>query len=297
MKGGDSALAEEEKKKMLKKIKTIIAILLALLILSAGALAARVVYLNFFDDKSTTTVVPDNIIGEESAAATTVTDSSETTVPSESTGGDSKPTESTPSASDTSTPTTNSGSANSDKKEATVIELYKEQPSDNEKFQVTNMLPGDTEVKYFAVKVSHHADAIVYFNAKVTEQTKKLANVLHIKVTCLENEKVIYDGTFADMNIDGYGETFATTQKTDTVAYYKIEVSLPTSTGNEYQAAKLLADFNWYVKDAGPLDPPQTGDNSNIMLYFIIMCCSLGMIIILLFFRRREKEDEYAEAK
>ncbi len=292
----------EDKKTMSKKVKTVIAILLALLILSAGALTVRVVYLNFFADNSTTTVVPDNLIGEDPATSTTAPNGSETTTPGESTGTDSNPTESTPaestpSASDTSAPTTNSGSANTDKKEAAVIELYKGQPSDNEKFQVTNMLPGDTEVKYFAVKVSHHADAIVYFNAEVTEQTKNLADVLHIKVTHLENGKVIYDGTFADMNIDGYGETFATTQKTETVAYYKIEVSLPTSTGNEYQAAKLMADFNWYVKDTGPLDSPQTGDNSNIMLYFIIMCCSLAMIIILLFFRRREKEDEYAEAK
>ncbi len=287
----------EEKKKMSKKVKTVIAILLALLILSAGALTVRVVYLNFFADNSTTTVVPDNLIGEDPATSTTAPDGSETTTPGESTGTDSNPTESKPAENTPSAPTADSGSANTDKKEAAVIELYKGQASDNEKFQVQNMLPGDTEVKYFAVKVSHHADAIVYFNAEVTEQTKNLADVLHIKVTHLENGKVIYDGTFADMNIDGYGETFATTQKTETVAYYKIEISLPTYTGNEHQAAKLLADFEWCVKDTAPLDSPQTGDNSDIMLYFIIMCCSLAMIIILLFFRRREKEDEYAEAK
>ncbi len=292
----------EEEKKVSKKVKIIIAILLVLFLLSAGALAVRGVYLNFFADNSTTVVVPDNLIGEDSATSTTAPDGSEATTPGEGAGTDSnpaesKPVENTPSASDTSAPTANSGSANADKKEAAVIELYKGQPSDNEKFQVTNMLPGDTEIKYFAAKVSHHADAIVYFNAVVTEQTKNLADVLHIKVTHIENDKVIYNGTFADMNIDGYGETFFATQSTETVAYYKIEVSMPTSTGNEYQAAKLMADFNWYVKDAGPLGPPQTGDNSNMMLYFIIMCCSLAMIIILLFFRRREKEDEYAEAK
>ncbi len=293
-----------EKRKMSKKVKTIIAILLALLILSAGALAARVVYLNYFADNTSTMVVPDNLIGEEDSTSDTTSapetstpatdENNSTEPPSESTG-----TETT--APETSAPTestgTNNGSTTNTENKAAVIELYKGQPSDNEKFQVTNMLPGDTEVKYFAVKVSHHADAIVYFNAEVTEQTKNLADVLHIKVTHLENGKVIYDGTFADMNIDGYGETFATTESTETVAYYKIEVSLPTSTGNEYQAAKLLADFTWTVKDTGALDSPQTGDNSNIMLYFIIMCCSLGMIIILLFFRRRDKEDEYAEAK
>lgn len=286
----------EEKKTVSKKVKIIIAVLLVLFLLSAGALAARVIYLNYFNDTGTTVIVPDNIIGEESDSASTGGDetSEPTGNPTDSAEQSSQPTDSASSAPTTET-NSNSNAAGGTQTEATVIELYKGQPSDNEKFQVTNMLPGDTEVKYFAVKVSHHADVIVYFDAVVTEQTKNLADVLHIKVTHLENGKVIYDGTFADMNTDGYGETFATTQSTETVAYYKIEVSLPTSTGNEYQAAKLMADFNWSVKDVGPLDSPQTGDNSNIMLYIIIMCVSFFMILILLFTKRREREvDERA---
>ncbi len=283
-------MADKAKSKMSKKVKIIIAILLALVILSAGALAGRVIYLKYFADTSATVVVPDNLIGEESSTDTSAdtSDTSDTSAPADT---------SVPSDNETSAPTesvgtengTNSGS-NSSQTKATTIALHKGQASDNEKFEVTNMLPGDTETKYFAVKVNHHADVIVYFNADVTEQTKQLADVLHIKVTHLENGKVIYDGTFAEMNMDGYGETFATTQSTETVAYYKIEVSLPTSKGNEYQAAKLLADFDWYVKDTGPLDSPQTGDNSNITLWFILMCASLAIVIILLFAKRRERE-------
>ncbi len=268
------------KEKNSKKLKIIITVLLVLLLLSVGALTARVVYLNFFADKSTTTIVPDNLIGKDPKTLETAPDNSD----------NDNPTKATPSAS-----TTNNNSENVENK-ATVIELYKWQPSDNEKFLVTNMLPGDTETKYFAVKVSHHTDVAVYFNAEITEQSKNLANVLHIKVTHLENGKEIYNGTFADMNIDGYGETFATTESTETVAYYKIEVSLPTSTGNEYQAASLLADFNWYVKDTDALDSPGTGDTSNIVLWFVLMLSSLVMIIIQLFSKRKEKEDENAEA-
>ncbi len=260
----------KEQNKPSKKLKITIAVLLTLLILSAGALIVRIAYLHLTADKSTTIILPDNIIGE--ATDSTSTESTEQT--NNSNGG--------------------TGSGNQTK--ATVVELYKGQPSDNEKFRVTNMLHGDTETKYFAVKVSHNADVAVYFNAEITEQTKNLANVLHIKVTHLEDNQVIYSGAFADMNIDGYGKTLATIESTETIAYYKIEVSLPTSAGNEYQAAKLLADFNWNVLDTGPLDSPQTGDTSNMKLYFIMMCCSLVMIIILLFFRLREKEDEYAEA-
>ncbi len=281
-------------KKMSKKVKTIIAILLALLILSAGALAVRIVYLNYFADNTATVVVPDNLIGEDENTSTpdtsvpTTDENNSTESPSESTGTETTVPET--SAPTESTGTNNGDSSSSVENKAAVIELYKGQPSDNEKFQVMNMLPGDTETKYFAVKVSHHADAIVYFNAEVTEQTKQLADVLHIKVTHLETDKVIYNGTFADMNTDGYGETFTATQSTETVAYYKIEVSLPHSAGNEYQAAKLMTDFTWTVKDVEILDPPQTGDNSHITLYFIVMCCSLAVIIILLFTKRRERE-------
>ncbi len=294
----------DEKKTMSKKVKAIIAILFALLILSAGALAVRVVYLNFFKDNTYTMVVPDNLIGENGSSTTTSPDATDTSEPdsdnTESTEepSDTAETETTPPATSTPTESTVGSSSNtSAQTKATTIELYKGQPSDNEKFRVQNMLPGDSETKYYAVKVNHHADVVIYFDAVVTEQTKNLANILHIKVTQLDTDSVLYDGAFAGMKDDSYGTAFAASGSTETIVYYKIEVSLPTSAGNEYQAASLLADLNWTVRDTEILDPPQTGDNSNIMLYFIIMCCSLAMIIILLFFRRREKEDEYAEAK
>ncbi len=285
-------------KKMSKKVKTLTVILLALLILSAGALAVRIVYLNYFADNTATTVVPDNLIGEDESSTTSPDNANTPTV--DNTGNTDRPSESTAAETEAAVPpkgtATTGGTPASPENKAAVIALYKGQPTDNEKFQAQNMLPGDSETKYFAVKVSHHADVTVSFRAAVTEQTKQLADVLHIKVTHLENGKVIYDGTFADMAPEGCGEAFAATQSTETVAYYKIEVSLPTSAGNEYQAAKLMADFTWTVQDTGALDSPQTGDNSSIMLYVSLLCCSLVMIVILLFFRRREKEDDYAEA-
>ncbi len=270
-------MAEELKKKMSKKTKIIIAILLCLIILTAGALTARVIYLNYFADKTVTTVVPDNLIGED---------------PESEPSNNDEDNSSTPTNSDTSAP---SNTADGNGQKAITIELYKGKASDNEKFQVHNMLPGDTEVKYFAVKVNHHKNVDVFFNAEVTEQTKNLANVLNIKITHLENDKVLYNGSFADMSKDGYSELFAANSSTETVAYYKIEVSLPKSTGNEYQAASLIADFNWYVKDTDALDSPQTGDTSNIVLWFALMISSLAMIIILLFSKRKEKEDENAK--
>ncbi len=270
----------EENKRLTKKIKIIIAVLLALLVLSIGALTVRVVYVKFFRDNVATAVVPDNLIGDEETASST------TSVFDTSTPNPNKP----ESEDEPSSGANDDGNGTYSKNKATVIELYNLRPSDNEKFKVENMLPGDSQTKYYAVQVSHHAKATVYFNAEVTEQTKALGNVLNIKVTQLDTCRVLYNGSFANMSSAGYGTSFDASGKTETLAYYKIEVSLPTSAGNEYQAAKLVADFNWSVKDTSTLDSPNTGDSSNIMLCFVIMCCSLAVIIILLFTKRKERK-------
>lgn len=265
----------EEKQKISKKTKAIIIVLLCLLLLTAGTLTARVVYLNFFADKSSTTVVPDNLIGKSSENADQ--------------GSSKNDVDSGPVKSASSKATQNKIA------KATTVELYRGKASYNEKFEINNMLPGDTEAKYFAIKVNHNKRVGLFFSSEVTKQTKSLANVLNIKITRLENNNVIYNGSFTNINIDGYGEFFAATQATETVAYYKIEVSLPSSVGNEYQSSKLSANLNWYVTDEDALIPPQTGDTSNIMLWLAIMLCSLTTLIIPLFSKRKKKENENAK--
>ncbi|MDO4618572.1 MAG: LPXTG cell wall anchor domain-containing protein [Clostridia bacterium] len=131
------------------------------------------------------------------------------------------------------------------------VELYRGNAEGNLSFRVMDMLPGDIETKTYNIKVHHHANLKVYFTAVVMDETKNLSDILNIKVTHVENNNVIYDGSFADMTMDGYEEYFYASQGKITVATYKIEVSLPTSAGNEYQSAMLKADFMWFVKDTG----------------------------------------------
>ncbi len=250
--------------------KKIIGILLTLIILCLGALISRIIYLCYWDDGSNARVsVPDNWLGKET------------------------PPSSTPSMPNTelSTPSLSSKQGNPLlQPEATVIRLYNSQMTENRAFQVENMFPGDCISQYFAVTINHHADVTVYFTAPVTAQTKELADVLQIRVTQLNHNTVLYDGAFAQLDSNGYGETFAATGSTETVAYYQIQVSLPTRAGNDYQTAKLTADFRWSVQTPDALEPPQTGDDRNPEIWIAVFGCALLVMVVMLLRKRRERE-------
>lgn len=262
------------------RLKIVIIILAVLLVLSAGSLAARYIYLNFFAPTQATVTVPDNLIGETAsprlaapaASISTARLNSETAIfalgePEKTTDKPGKP-------------------------QAVKLELYQGQPGDNQKFEIRNMLPGDMETRYFCVKAYHDADITLFFQANVTEQTKSLGDVLHIKVTHLDSGKVLCDAPFAEINGQEFSELLDKNAQGETAAYYQIDVSLDTSVGNEYQAALLKADFEWYVKDEGGLTPPpQTGDTTNIILWMTLALSSLLLMFLLLLGRRRKEEQ------
>lgn len=269
------------------RLKIVIIILAVLLVISAGGLAARYIYLQFFAPAQSTVVVPDNLIGEENTESQTSpaenSSEPETVPPADG--------ESNTSRTDGVSNTGGSGSSTpaADKPTATKLELYEGKPGDNQRFEVKNMLPGDTETKYFCVKVYHDKDVELFFKADITEQTKNLADVLHIKVTHLETGKVLCDAPFSEVNGKEFSELLKKNAADETTAYYQIDVSLDTSVGNEYQAARLIADFEWYVKDEGGLTPPQTGDTTNLILWVTLAASSL-LLLILLWKRRKEGE-------
>ncbi len=301
------------------KFKAVAAVLFSLTLLCAVIFVGRYFYLKYSFINSATAVVSQNLIGkapesskddsvnvlgnkvEETQAVTettaenvseNITDKAEVKAEANS----QSTSESFVSEMQTSSGTdfTSNTPIGSDVKDnAPMLELYKKHPTDNEKFEVQNMLPGDEITKYFCVKISHKSDVTLGFNAEMTEETKRLSDVLFIKITHIENGNVLYNGTFADMNINGYSELFKADGNTESTAYYKITVTLPTSVKNEHQAAMLKADFNWYVADGEEsLTTPKTGDSSNIIWYIVISACSLAFVLFLIFFRRRSKEDD-----
>lgn len=282
-----------------KKLKIAIIILAVLLVLSGGGLAARYIYLEYFAPAQTTATVPDNLIGDSVPAEESSTPA-ENTPPAES-EPDTEQTDAgengnaSPSADNSASESAGgSGNANTsaaaDKPTAPVLELYAGRPDANQKFEVGNMLPGDVETRYFCVRAYHDADITLFFRAEVTEQTKNLGDVLHIKVTHLDSGRVLCDAPFAEVDGKEFSELLAANAQGETDAYYQINVSLDTSVGNEYQAARLLADFKWYVEDEGGLTPPpQTGDTTNLALWIILAASSLLLILLLLLGRRRKE--------
>lgn len=276
--------------------KPVIVILAVLVVLSAGFLGGRYVYFMLKGPAQSTTSVPDNLIGGEQTTQPPVTEpdtEAATTEPSQETTEET--TEETMEATQgtvQATPTPTGDSQQVSSVQAPVLSLYQGRPEVNQPFRVNNMLPGDKVTQYFCVKASHEKDITLFFECRITEQTKALADVLHIKVTHLETGKVLCDDVLSQVDGKAVSEKIAADQSKESICYYQIDVSVDTSVGNEYQGAGLTADFVWYVEDEGMLNPPaQTGETAPVLLWSVLAAASLGLVVVLALSKREEKQN------
>ena len=281
-----------ENKKNSPRLKVLIIILSVLLVLSAGGLAAKYVYDNFFASDRASVTVPDNVIGDDGDSAQSGESSGTDGTQSGGTEGESVPAGSGDVSGSESTGT--GGSETEDRPATKLLELYKTKPEDNEKFEVKNMLPGDTVTGYFCVRVNHGETLDLYFSADVTGQTKQLGDVLEIKVTRVGEDTALCDLPFSEADGKEYKTRVAENGSGVTDVYYRIDVSLDTSVGNEYQAAELTADFKWFVKDESGLVSPGTGDTSITVLWALLAASSAALIILLPVYRKGDKKREKA---
>lgn len=263
-----------------KKIKIIIIVPAVLLGISLAAFGGTLIYNKIANATPATVTVPDDLITADED--TTKPDSSDSQAP------DSSDTEK-PDGSYTQTPDGSAAASSSavptrsttaEVKKAATIELYNKQPEENTPFQVENMFPGDSETKYFRVRVSYHDKITVHYKATVRLGYEKLAEVLKVRVNLLSTGETMYDGLIRDMP-ESLTHKLASQKSTTDELYYEITAYLDTSVGNEYQNNDLIADFKWWVEETGNLDDsPQTGDTSNILLWAVLAACSLSMMII-----------------
>lgn len=257
-----------------KKIKIVIIVLAVLLGLSLSALGGTLLYNKTAKSAPAAVTVPDNLI----------TPSGDAGKPASSQSGVQY---------GSSDIALSSAQASADKtQKAAAIELYNKQPQENTPFWVGNMLPGDSETKYFRVRVSYHDKITVHYKAAVRAGYEKLAEVLKVRVKLLTTGETMYDGLMRDMP-EALTHQLASGQSAADELYYEITAYLDTSVGNEYQNKELIADFRWWAEETGNLDnSPKTGDTSSVMPWAVLTVCSLSIIIFLLAVRSRKEEEE-----
>lgn len=167
------------------------------------------------------------------------------------------------------------------------------------------VMPGDTLTQKITVK--NDADNKVKVKIYVRslgahEDSVEFLSRLGLKVSKSEENKMAYMFDAAANE---------TAQLTDWVCLgtlysggevnLEVTLNVPVELPNEFQNKIGYLDWEFMIEEfpieEGDPKPPQTGDNSNMALWFTIMICSLIMMIILLVWRKKDKEDEESAAK
>ena len=167
------------------------------------------------------------------------------------------------------------------------------------------VMPGDTLTQKITVKndADNKVKVKIYIRSLgAHEDSKEFLSQLGLKVAKSEDNEMAYMFDAAANE---------TAQLTDWVClgtlYSGGEVNLdvtlnvPTSLDNEFQNKIGYLDWEFMIEEfpveEGDPKPPQTGDNSNMGLWFTIMICSLIMMIILLVWRKKDREIEESATK
>ncbi len=123
------------------------------------------------------------------------------------------------------------------------------------KMEVSGMLPGDSNTKYYEVELKHEGGVFLCFRADVAKSTNQLENVLNLKVENRDSGALMCEGKLIDLTGRMFQESFLDESSKDTILTYKVTVSMDTSVGNEYQNSSLTLNFKWFLQSAS------TGEN------------------------------------
>lgn len=284
-----------ESPQKLNRVRAVIIVLAVLLTISLAALAVMLVR-SAGPGNSATAGATNNLItpaaeaaGQESAPAASLPEPSER----ESAGEVGEPV-TVPDTEPGTEPATEPVNQTGAHREKITVALHSGQPEDNTPFQAANMLPGDTETRNYTVRISHSGDVTVRFHADIQAGSGKLAEVLMARVRLPATGEILYDGLMRDMPAS-LNHPLSAPGSTVSDLNYEITAYLDTGAGKEYQDKTLLADFRWWVEEAGKLDPPKTGDRSPIAVCAVIAVVSLAAIVLLLIWRRKETREHEGE--
>ena len=159
-----------------------------------------------------------------------------------------------------------------------------------QKITVKNDADNKVKVKIYVRSLGAHKDSVEFLSRLGLKVSKSEENKMAYMFDAAANETAqltdwvclgtLYSG--GEVNLD-------------------VTLNVPTSLDNEFQNKIGYLDWEFMIEEfpieEGDPKPPQTGDNSNMGLWFTIMICSLIMMIILLVWRKKDKEDEESAVK
>ena len=159
-----------------------------------------------------------------------------------------------------------------------------------QKITVKNDADNKVKVKIYMRSLGAHADSVEFLSQLGLKVAKSADNEMAYMFDAAANETAqltdwvclgtLYSG--GEVNLD-------------------VRLNVPTSLDNEFQNKIGYLDWEFMIEEfsieEGDPKPPQTGDNSNIGLWFGLMIGSGAMLIILLFWRKRDQEKEEQNAQ
>ena len=159
-----------------------------------------------------------------------------------------------------------------------------------QKITVKNDADNKVKVKIYVRSLGAHEDSVEFLSRLGLKVSKSEENKMAYMFDAAANETAqltdwvclgtLYSG--GEVNLD-------------------VTLNVPVELPNEFQNKIGYLDWEFMIEEfpieEGDPKPPQTGDNSNMGLWFTIMICSLIMMIILLVWRKKDKEDEESAVK
>ena len=159
-----------------------------------------------------------------------------------------------------------------------------------QKITVKNDADNKVKVKIYIRSLGAHEDSVEFLSQLGLKVAKSEENEMAYMFDAAANETAqltdwvclgtLYSG--GEVNLD-------------------VTLNVHTSLDNEFQNKIGYLDWEFMIEEfpieEGDPKPPQTGDNSNMGLWFALMISSLAMLIILLVWRKKDKENEENAAK
>ena len=154
-----------------------------------------------------------------------------------------------------------------------------------QKITVKNDADNKVKVKIYIRSLGAHEDSVEFLSQLGLKVAKSEENKMAYMFDAAANETALLTDWVCLGTLYSGGEV-----------NLDVTLNVPTSLDNEYQSKIGYLDWEFMIEEfpieEGDPKPPQTGDNSNLGLWFAIMICSLTMMIILLVWRKKDKENE-----